>query len=183
MSDLELGKKIATSISNAISFFSKKREVEAINNKIAELHSKKQSLVGIDKEEKKIAKTKQSKDIQVKVLNVAAEVKKDDLKDVLSLLQAKQVENDVMQVASSLFMNVAANININDLCRNMRKRLQTNEVKDSLFSHLCVHYLIKHNKSSFDDKVVLQNGDEKAIRQYVAVHRVNQILRNRSNLI
>lgn len=187
---LDAGKKIAAFIANVINVSKDKKDIERIDKQIIatqkqieKLQAQKAAILPQQVKVRKKSDKKTSEKVVIKVVNVSAEVKHDDLKATIELLQAKQCNAEVMQVAQALFMNVAANININDLCRNMRKRLQRNDVKQELFAHLAVHYVIKHNLKSFDDMITLRSNEQMTCRDYVNIHRINQVLRNKANLL
>lgn len=134
---------------------SKKREIEIVDNQIAKLQEKKNNLLG--------------KATSQVIVNVSAEVTK----------------KSKMQVTSQeLLINVAANVYVKDVCRNIERKLnrnlQDNNASDFqiLYNHLHKFYSIKHVNTL--PQVTLKNGKVTMhIDDYVKM-RTNSVIKDAS---
>jgi len=129
---------------------SKQREVEVINNKINSLEKEKEKLIGKAKKQEKKQAT-----------------------------EAKKQEKQVTLEKDNLLVNVAANVNVKDVCRNIERKLQRNLNKSNkddfqlLYDHLYYFYQVKHVTTL--PHVVKKDGNKVLLSEYVAMRTYSVI--------
>jgi hypothetical protein len=129
---------------------SKKREVELIDKKIADLQEKKSAISGNSVKEIDAAKVKKTA--------MSCTLQKDEL-----------------------IIDVAANVQVKDICRNIERKLKRNlqaKNKDDfqlLYNHLYYFYSIKHQTTM--PNITLKNGNVINIADYVKM-RSNSVIKD-----
>ena len=129
---------------------SAKKEAENIDNQIAKLQAKKQAITGNKQSEKENS----------------ANVNKAKGKSIVTCTK------------DELIINVAANVQVKDVCRNIERKLQRNlssksdEDKQILYNHLFYFYSIKHANTL---PIIHGKNKDYHINDYVTM-RVNSII-------
>lgn len=128
---------------------SAKKEAELIDNQIAKLQDKKYAILGNQTEEKESENVNKVKS-----------------------------KSNVTCEKTELIINVAANVLVKDICRNIERKLQRNlsanseDDKQVLYNHLFYFYSIKHANTL---PVIHGRNKDYHINDYVAM-RVNSVI-------
>jgi hypothetical protein len=128
---------------------SKKREIELIDNKIGSLQKQRNEILGNNASKNEVKKTSDQK-----------------------------TKNDVTMTKDELIINVAANIQVKDICRNIERKLKRNLQKNNkddwqlLYNHLYYFYLIKHQSTL---PIVHGKNKDYHINDYVAYRATSVI--------
>ena len=142
--------KFFDSIVSKCRALSAKKEAEIIDNQIAKLQAKKQAITG------------------------KADVKKETSESVNKAKSKANVTCD----KDELIINVAANVQVKDICRNIERKLQRNlsskseEDKQMLYNHLFYFYSIKHANTL---PIIHGKNKDYHINDYVT-HRTNSVI-------